>query len=141
MSALAASEIGIIAAAVLYHWLFTEGLILANRLIVVVAIAPCGLVFRWTWLPGAWLLHKLLTVILLGFKLLLAVIISGLMLSFSYESLVPQSLEVRKVQHTELTTESVIQSSQKPVNLSFFGGHVMGRVPCQIIKLVQILPH
>ena len=76
VSALAASETGVIVAAVLYHWLFAEGLGLAHCLIVVVAITPCGLVFRWAWLPGAWLLHKLLSAVLLGFKLPLAIIIS-----------------------------------------------------------------
>ena len=108
VSALTASKASIIAAAVLYHWLFAEGLVLAHGLIVVVATAPCRLVFRWAWLPGTWLLRKWFTVIFLRFKLPLAVIIPGLMLPFGYESLVHQGLEFRKIQHAELTTKSVV---------------------------------
>ena len=43
---LAASEACGVAAAVLQHWLFAEGLVLADRLVVVVAIVPCRLVLR-----------------------------------------------------------------------------------------------
>jgi hypothetical protein len=49
VSALAAGKASVVAAAVLYHWLFAEGLVLAARLsVVIVAIVPYGLVFRWT---------------------------------------------------------------------------------------------
>ena len=97
MSTLAASEACIVAAAVLYHGLFAEGLGLAHCLIIVAAITPCRLIFRCAWLPGTWLLHKRLTVVLLRFKLPLLVIVSGLMLPFGYEGLVHQCLKVRKV--------------------------------------------
>ena len=77
MPALAASEACVVAMAILQHWLFAEGLVLADRLVVVVvAIVPGRLVFRCPWLPNTWLLHKLLMVVLLGFKLSLAIIIS-----------------------------------------------------------------
>jgi hypothetical protein len=111
VSALATIETSVVAAAVLQHGLFAKGLVLADCLIVVVAIVPRRLVFRGGRFPNVWLLHKLLPVVLLGFKLPLAIIIPGLVFTLCYESLVHQSQEVRKVQHTELTTEGMVQSS------------------------------
>ena len=46
MLALATSEACVVATAVLQQWLFAEGLILADRLVVVVAMVPGRLVFR-----------------------------------------------------------------------------------------------
>ena len=89
----------------------------------------------------------MLKVVLLGLKLALAVIvprfmhICRLIFPFFYESFVHHSLEVWEIQRAELATEGVIESSEEAAYLPFFSGHIVGRVPSQIVEFIQELAY
>ena len=79
---------------------------------------------------------------LLGFKLAFAVFIYGLMIinklvfPFGNECLVHQSLEVGEIQHTECTSEGMVEPSEEPIYLLFFDGYIMCGITGQVIELV-----
>jgi hypothetical protein len=85
--------------------------------------------------------------ILLRLEFALVIIISGLIVvhelvfSFCNEGFVYQSLEIRKIEHTESASEVLIQSSKKSVDLSFFCGHIIERITGQMVELMQILTY
>src|SRR3954469_17168914 len=102
---------------------------------------------RWNGLHHSRLLGVWLVMGLLGLILALAIFIAPLefgdrlVFAFCYECLVDQCLEVREVQHAELTTESRTETTKEAVYLSLFSGHIMHRVPCRMVEHVQILSY
>ena len=107
MSVLPTTEVRIVALALLVHWVGHDILDLSGGLVNI--LLPIGLVFHLSLLPGTSLLHWL--PILLCLKLMLVVVVNRpiisytLVLPFSNESLVHQSLEIWEIKHTKGTSE------------------------------------
>ena len=108
-------------------------------------LLPIGHVLNLSLLLGTSLLHWLS--ILLRFELALMIIISRLIvrhqlvLAFSNEGLVYQSLEIREIKHTESASEVLVQASKKSADISFFYGHIIERITGQMVELMQILTY
>ena len=107
MSGLPTTEARIVALALLVHWVGHDILDLSGGLVNI--LLPIGLVFHLSLLPGTSLLHWL--PFLPWLKLALVIVIGRpivryeLVLPFSNESLVHQSLEIWEIKHTESTPE------------------------------------
>ena len=107
MSVLPTIEARIIALTLLMYWVGHDILDLSGGLVNI--LLPIGLVFHLSLLPGTSLLHwltfppwlKLALVIVVG----RLIIRYKLVLPFSNESLVHQSLEIWEIKHTESTPE------------------------------------
>jgi hypothetical protein len=121
---LATSETSIVAVTVFYDRLLAKSLSLCACL-AVAATVPYWLVLCWSWLPAAQLLRIRLLVVLLWLELPLVIVVSRLVLTLSNECLIHQGLEVREVQHAQLASEGMSESSKKAVYLPFVSSHIM----------------
>ena len=110
ISGLPTTETRIVARALLGHWVGHDILDLGGGLVNI--LLPIGLVFHLSLLPGMSLLHWLNIFPRLELALVIVsgrfVVMYELVLPFSNEGLVYQSLEIGEIKHTEGASEMLV---------------------------------
>ena len=143
MSSLSTIKAGVVALTLFVHWTGHDIFDLGSGLVHI--LLPIWFVLHLSLLPGTGLLLGLSVLLRLEFTLVVIisrpVVLHELMFPFCDESFVGQGLEIWEIKHTESTSEVLVQSSKKSVDLPFFCGHIIKIIAGQMVELVQIFTY